>query len=149
MDEIKQGSTYKIMPFVVPISIRELGINKLPPRKNRISGKDRLTSESNLVKISILNTFASIYHSNKLILSLVNVQSIKPQENIILDFLLRNEIDSTLTTEAWLSKGDDAQAWVNLSTLNMGEYRITVINRTDRTGGGITLKTKDSLKTKL
>ena len=54
--------------------------------------------ESNLIKISTLKPFTSVYHSNKLNSSLINVQSIKPKENIKLDFLLSNEIDLTLST---------------------------------------------------
>ena len=81
------------------MSIREFRINKLPPTKNRISGKDRVTMESNLIKISTLKTFTSIYHSSKLNLNPIIVQSIKPKENIVLDFLLINEIDLMLATE--------------------------------------------------
>ena len=109
MDKTKQDRRYKILPFGVPRRIRELGINKLLLKKNRISGEDRISGkerlvlESNLIRISALKTIASVYHSNKLNLSLINVQSIKPKENIILDFLQSNEIDLTLTTETWLS----------------------------------------------
>ena len=155
MDEIKQDRRYKILPFGVPTRIRGLGINKLLPKKKRISGKDRisgknrLTMESDLIKISSLKTFTSIFHSYKLNLSLINVQSIKPKENIILYFLLSNEIDLTLATETWLSNSDDDQVWVNSSTKNMGEYRIQVINRPDRRGGVLALIAKATIKTKL
>ena len=77
---------YKIFPFGVPRSVRELGINKLLPKKKGISDKGRLTKESNLINLSILKTFASVYHSNKLNLSQINIQSIKPKESIILIF---------------------------------------------------------------
>ena len=39
LDETKQDRRCKILPFGVPRSIRELGINKLLQEKNRISGK--------------------------------------------------------------------------------------------------------------
>ena len=55
--------------------------------------------ESNLTKVITLKTFAYVSHSNKPNLSLINFQSIKHKENIILDFLLSNEIDLTLSTE--------------------------------------------------
>ena len=139
------------MPFGVSSSIRELGVNKLLPKNNRLSGNDRLKMESNLmlIKIMYLKFFAPVYHSNKLNLSLINVQSIKPKENIILDFLLSNEIDLTLTTETYLLKSDDNQAWVNSSTLNTGEYRIQVIKRPDRREGGLAQIDKAIVKTKL
>ena len=105
--------------------------------------------ESNLINISTLKAFTSIYHSNELNLSLINVQSIKPKENIILDFLLGYKVDLTVTTDTWLSKRDDDQAWVNSSTPHMGEYRILVINRPDRRGNGLALIAKVTLKTKL
>ena len=76
-------------------------------------------------------------------------QSIKPKENIILDFLLSNGIDLTLTRETQLSNSDNDLLWVKLSTLNMGEYRTQVINRPDRRGGGLALIAKATLKTKL
>ena len=38
---------------------------------------------------------------------------------------------------------------MNSSTLNTGEYRIQVINRPDRRGGGLALITNATLKTKL
>ena len=98
MDETKQDMRYNILHFGVSRGIRELGIYKLL-QKVKISGKDKLTMESNLIKISPLKTFTPIYHSNKLDLSLINVQSIKPKENRIPDFLLSNEIDLTLTIE--------------------------------------------------
>ena len=62
--------------------------------------------ESNLIKITTLKTFTSVYQSNKLSMSLINVQLIKPKENIIFDFLLSNEIDLTITTGTWSSKSD-------------------------------------------
>ena len=85
------------MSFAVP---RRIGVmnKKATAKKNRISGMDRLKMESNLIEISTLKTFASINHSNKLNLSVINVQSIKPKENVILYFLLSNEIDLTLIT---------------------------------------------------
>ena len=46
-------------------------------------------------------------------------------------------------------KCDDDQIWVNTSTLNMGEYRIQVINRPDRREGDLVLISKATLKTKL
>ena len=102
--------------------------------------------KSNPIKIITLITFASVYHSNKLNMGVINVQSIKPKEKIILDSLLSKEISLTLTTETWLSKSDDDQVWMNWSTLNTGEYRIQVMNRPDRTGGGLALIAKPILK---
>ena len=151
MDETKQDRGYKILPFGEPRSIRELVIND---QKNRTSGRVRIFRQGQTqngiqpIKDKYIKTFLSIYYSNKLDWSLIIVQSIKPKGNIILHFLLHNEIDLTLITKTWLPKGDDDPEWVNSSTLNMGEYRIQVINRPDRREG-LALIAKAKLKTKL
>ena len=46
-------------------------------------------------------------------------------------------------------KSDADQVWMNSSTINMGVYKIQVINRPDRRGGDLPLIAKATLKTKL
>ena len=77
-------------------------------------------------------------------LSVLNVQSIKNKEILIMDYIIENRIDMCIITETCLSDGDDI--WISTSDFSKHNYSITVANRQNRRGGGLALIYKTTQK---
>ena len=79
-------------------------------------------------------------------LSVLNAQSIKNKEILVMDYIIENRIEACIVTETWLSEGDDI--WISTSDFTKHDYNITVSNRQNRRGGDLTLiyKTTQNLQ---
>ena len=86
------------------------------------------------------------YNHGQQSLSVLNAQSIKNKEILIMDYIIENRIEACIVTETWLSESDDI--WISTSDFTKHNYNITVSNRQNRRGGGLALiyKTTQNLQ---
>ena len=67
----------------------------------------------------------------------INTQSIKSKEHLIMEYLMDKQVDLAILTETWLCEEDET--WVNASECNKNGYRLDTVNRKKRRGGEIGL----------
>ena len=70
-------------------------------------------------------------------LSTINAQLIKSQEIMIHEMLVGDRIDVCLITETWLRPDIDDDTWVQASSLNTNQFRMSTVNRQKGRGGGL------------
>ena len=83
--------------------------------------------------------------SNKIKFVVANVQSLKPKEEEVLDYLVSVNVDISVLTETWLQTSDSNNAWVSCSSLNNSNFCLSVSNRVRR-GGGLSIVHKNNLQ---
>ena len=78
---------------------------------------------------------------------LINIQSIKCKDSLLLEELITNKVDMCIATETWLK--DQDQLWLETNDLVLNGYRIENVNRPNRTGGGLAIIHRSSIDIKL
>ena len=78
---------------------------------------------------------------------LINIQSIKCKDSLLLDELIINKFNMCIVTETWLK--DQDQLWLETNDLVQNGYRIDTVNRANRTGGGLAIIYRSSINIKL
>ena len=91
----------------------------------------------------MINTF--IDQVSFFTLSTINAQLIKSVENM----LVSDRIEVCLTTETWLRPDIDDDAWLQASSLNTNQFRMSIINRQKGREGRLALVHKKEIKVKL
>ena len=74
----------------------------------------------------------------------INIQSIKSKEHIIMECLMDKQVDIAILMETWLCKEDET--WVAASECNKNGYKLDTVNRNNRRGGGIGLIYQETIK---
>ena len=77
---------------------------------------------------------------------LINFQSIKCEDSLLLDELI-TKVDMCIVTETWLK--DQDQLWLETNDLVQNGYKIDNVNRPNRTGGGLAIIYRSSINIKL
>ena len=163
IDQIKEigkqwrhDQRFRILPPSLINRIRYLKINKKRKRGSR--GRKRLHSNNvnnnnsgvntkNLIEIQSSNGYIS-----DLSLGLLNCQSLKNKDSLILSSILENNLDIVLLTETWIKNNtsDLDQTWLQCCELNSNNYKIENIPRKgEKRGGGIAIVIKNNLNKKL
>ena len=79
-----------------------------------------------------------------------NIQSLKNKDNLLRDYLNREDIGVFLAIETWYKSDDESMLRIQGSVLNTDNYKIAVANReSGLRGGGLALVHKDTLDSKL
>ena len=79
-----------------------------------------------------------------------NVQSLKNKDNLLRDYLNREDIGVFLAIETWFKSDSESLLRIQGSVLNTDNYKIAVANReSGLRGGGLALIQKDTLDSKL
>ena len=106
----------------------------------------RSINTSNLIYPKTNVAITQDYDYGQWSLSVINAQSIKNKEILIMDYIIENRIEACIVTEPWLSDGDNI--WISTSDFTKHNYNITVSNRQNRRGGGLALiyKTTQTLQ---
>ena len=105
-------------------------------RRKKVVKNHRSINTSNLIYPK--NSVATTQHNDhgQWSLSVLNAQSIKNNQILILDYIIKNKTEACIVTETWLSDGDDT--WIRTSNSTKHNYNITVSNR-HRRGGDLVL----------
>ena len=93
---------------------------------------------TNLSHVKLLTDKTDI--SNKIKFVVANVQSCKPKEEEVLDYLVSANVDISVLTETWLQTSDSNNAWVSCSSLNNSNFCLSASNRVRREGLAIVHK---------
>ena len=102
-------------------------------------------NKSNLININIVEPTFSQTPTN-IHLSLLNAQSLKNKELMIIDYITQSNLDVCVVTETWFKDTD--KMWIKSSEFNKNGYKIRVHNRDERQGGGLALIHKNNIKVK-
>ena len=138
--------TFKILDPLVVKTIR-LQLN----RKGRRGGKNEILRNQTSISIANLSQVElqadKININNKIKLAVANVQSLKPIEEEVLDYLVSANVDISVLTETWLQTSDSDNVWVSFSSLNNSNFHLSVSYRVRR-GGGLAIVHKRNLQCK-
>ena len=136
--QVKVDRRLKILDSNVVKTIRNLRINCQGCRgkRKKISRLTAITSDNLMVVKVVVN------HNNKpsqksCQMVVINTQSIKSKEHLIMEYLMDKQVDLAILTETWLCEEDET--WVNASECNKNGYKLYIVNRRNRRGGGIGL----------
>ena len=99
---------------------------------------------SNLIYPKTNVAITQDYDHGQLSLLVLNAQSIKNKEILIMNYIIENRIEACIVMETWLSDGNDI--WISTSGFTKHNYNITVSNRQNRRGGGLALIYKNNSK---
>ena len=102
-------------------------------------------NKDNLIQIDIHDKHNNV-HTTRLTIVTLNVRSLKSKDQIVLDAMIKYQIDVLVLTETWLKENDDDQAWVAGSGLNKEPYLMLSVPRPNGSGGGIAIICKSSLE---
>ena len=72
-------------------------------------------------------------------LDLINVQSLKSKELMLLDYLDSTHWDACILTETWLRDCDEDKIWLEATNLNKGVYKLSISNPSGTAGGKLAL----------
>ena len=151
---------YRQLKLDVVKTIQQLRIqNRM--RRGKRGGKDK-AAEMNRIGISYIH-FSNLRRVTIKKWSLVedafkcwtkfgfgNVQSLKNKDNLLRDYLDKENIGVFLAIETWSKSDRESQLRIQGSVLNTDSYKITLANReSGLRGGGLALIHKDTLDSKL
>ena len=68
---------------------------------------------------------------------LLNTQSIKNKDTLVMDKVIESKTDICIITEMWLK--DSNNIWIESSEMGKNRYDITTANRKSRQGGGLVI----------
>ena len=149
-DQNKHDKRFKTLPFRAVRWIWELQINR---RRQKTSIKSEPNKQlgvnhNNLIHIRPTNTEGQFYTSN-LNIATVNVRSLKNCEQLVLNEIIKGNIDVLVITETWLLDIQDDTHWIQASDLNKEPLTCQTFSRVGRRGGGLALVCKSCLKPSL
>ena len=143
---------HKLSPIAVKTIRHFMTTSKKIKRKKRWNNKtnqgDRPNgiNKDNIMDIHVTKNH-TIQRSKHFTTLLINIQSIKCKDNLLLDKLITNKVDMCIVTETWLKEQD--QLWLETNDLVQNGYKIDNVNRPNRTGGGLAIIYRSSIDTKL
>ena len=128
---IKDSKHYHSEPIR---QIRELQINRRR-QKTLIKSKPKQlgVNHNNLIHIRPTNTEGQFYTLN-LNIATVNVRSLKNCEQLVLNEIIKGNIDVLVITETWLSDTQDDAHWIQASDLNKEPLTCQTYSRVGRRG---------------
>ena len=136
--QVKVDRRLKVLDFNVIKTIRNLRINHrgCRGRRKKISRLTLMTSDNlTVVKVVVNHNIKPSQKSCQMVV--INTQSIKSKEHLIMEYLRDKQVDLAILTETWLCEEDET--WVNASECNKNGYRLDTVNRKNRRGGRIGL----------
>ena len=71
--------------------------------------------------------------------NVINVQSLRSKELMLLDYLHSTLLNACILTETWLRDCDKDKIWLQVTNLNKEVYRLSISNCSGRAGGGLAL----------
>ena len=80
-------------------------------------------------------------------LTLLNVQSYRYKEMVLIDYLLEHNKEIFVVTETWLRNSDSDKIWIDASELSESGHKTYASNRLERWGGGIALTYNMNMRT--
>ena len=136
--QVKVDRRLKILDYNVVKIIRTLRINRPDCRgkRKKISRLTPITSDNlTVVKVLVNYNIKPLQKSCQMVV--INTQSIKSKEHLIMEYLMDKQVDLAILMETWLCEEDET--WVNASECNKNGYKLDTVNRKNRRGGGIGL----------
>ena len=74
----------------------------------------RSANHSNLIQVNIISDKRVTIFTKQLNIVLINSQSIRNKDELIVEYLVSNNIDTCMLTETWLTNSDNDQIWPNV-----------------------------------
>ena len=132
--QVKVDRRLKALELNVIKTVRNLRINHrgCRGRRKKISRLTPITSGNlTVVKLVVNHNIKPSQKSCQMVV--INTQSIKSKEHLIMEYLRDKQVDLAILTETWLCEEDET--WVNASDCNKNGYRFDTVNRKNRRGG--------------
>ena len=149
----KLGELYLLNPklrstpnYTTLRNIKECRINKRRIRFQKFRKQE--LREQNLNNISEIphDPANPILNSKCFKFATVNARSIRNNINLILDVVLREDLDFLIVTETWLKNTEDCKSWLNAQCLHtLGYNHDSILRPGWRKGGGLLLIYKKTL----
>ena len=146
----KHDQRYKILPFGAVTRIRDLKINNRLSRKNaqpRIRHTPAGINYRNLIQVE-LNKNNGIIHDTQLRIGMINIRSIKKNDQVLLREIIHSNLDIIIITESWLKDTEFDRNWVQGCDFNRSPFQCHHADRRGRTGGGLMLICKSTMDVK-
>ena len=103
----------------------------------RSNHKTRTVNLSNLWNLRHIEVLTRTDPSHNFTLTLVNIQSLKNKDTVLLNHLIEMKTDICIVMETWLKENDDI--WLECSDISRNGYKILTLNRNIRKGGGLAI----------
>ena len=143
--QVKVDRRLKILDYNVVKITRNIRINHQACRgkRKKISRMTPITSDNlNVVKVLVNHNIKPLQKSCQMIV--INPQSIKSKEHLIMEYLMDKQGDLAILMETWLCEEDET--WVNASECDKNGYKLDTVNRKNRRGEGIGLIYQETIK---
>ena len=135
-------------------NIRKFRISRKKTRRGRKTGKTkyceartRSVNFDNLIPVVRIQESEITRFTKHIKSVMLNAQSIKNKDQLIVDYLLNEHIDVAIITVIWFKVVDDI--WLQGCELNKNGYKSSCSNTKNRQGGVVALVYKDSLTIKM
>ena len=122
------------------VNIRKFRISRKKTRRGRKTGnvkycetRTRSVNFDNLIMVARIQESEITRFTKHIKFVTLNAQSIKNQDQLIVDYLLNEHIDVAIITETWLKDADDIL--LQGCELNKNGYKINCSNRRNRQEG--------------
>ena len=120
------------------MTIRHLRLNKKPRRRGKPKGtQERSANLSNLRLVPISIGPRQHQYQKHCKLMLLNAQSIKNKDTLVMDKVIESKTDIHIIMEIWLKDSDNI--WIEGSKMRKNGYDITTANRKSRQGDGFSI----------
>ena len=135
--QVKGDRRLKLLDCNAVRIIRSLRLNRRGCRGKRKKSRLNPITHDNLtaVKVVVNHNIKPLQKSCQMVV--INTQSIKSKEHIIMEYLMDKQVDLAILMETWLCEEDET--WVKASECNKNGYKLDTANRKNRRGGGIGL----------
>ena len=125
------------------------------PKETQLSNNETGTWDSfrskgpdyaNLIYVDKTSATGIKQHTEKVNITLTNIQSNKSKELQLYKVIKEENINLCVVTEMWLSNKIEDDTWVKCTILNNDNLKLANVNRIGRKGGGIALVYCNNLK---
>ena len=123
------------------------GIKHKKIRKQNTTLNARTVNHDNLTKVDPVTYRHDKELKHNMAIFLVNIRSLRGKCLPLSTYIKDSDLDFGIITETWLTDSDTI--WIDACDLNKDGYRISVVNRQQRRGGGIAFVHKELIPTKL
>ena len=111
---------------------------------HQCNDKFRTVNLNNLQHLKQIKVLTRADPSHNFALTLVNMQSLKNKDTILLDHLPEKKTNICIVTETWLKEND--ATWLECSDISRNGYKIQTHSRNIWKGGGLATVYRSNLK---
>ena len=135
---VQQDQRLRMLPFGVISTVRSLGINHKPQKRNRTKRteiKQTSSNSTNLINVKRIN----LSRNGNLTIGTCNIQSVPKKELQVSDQISDYSLDLLVLTETRLTSNHGF--WKDTTALNKDHLKLYTADRQQGRGGGLALVT--------